>query len=215
MNFPRDLLADHEKLVFERRPHWIALLPAALWTIVAVAVMLLSYKIKGDGKQTIRSVIQGLALLGWIVFAVVPAIRWRYTLFVLTSDRLITRTGVIAKHSKEIPLERINDIAFNQSIIERMLGAGDLLIESAGERGQEVISNVRHPEQVQLLIYKAVEENNDRMFQGRGSGADAAAASTPQQSIPDQIEALARLKEKGVISETEFESKKAELLKRL
>ena len=130
-------------------------------------------------------------------------------MFVLTTDRLITRTGIIAKRSKEIPLERINDVAFSQSVFERLVGAGDLLIESAGERGQERITNVRDPEQVQLQIYKVAEENSNRMMRG------GAASSSTSASIPDQIEALSRLREQGVLSEEEFQAKKQDLLNRL
>ena len=86
-------------------------------------------------------------------------------------------------------------------------GTGDLLVESAGERGQTRIENVRKPEQVQLMIYTETEDNNNRMMRPGTQGA------TP--SIPEQIEALARLKDQGVLSETEFETKKQELLKRL
>jgi uncharacterized membrane protein YdbT with pleckstrin-like domain len=147
------------------------------------------------------------ALLLWFYLAVLPFLRWRFTNFVLTTDRLITRSGIIAKQSKEIPLERINDVAFSQSVFERIVGAGDLLVESAGERGQERISNVRKPEEVQLRIYKEAEENSNRMMR-----PDAPKA---EPSIPEQLEALARLKEQGVISAMEFETKKQELLKRM
>jgi uncharacterized membrane protein YdbT with pleckstrin-like domain len=128
-------------------------------------------------------------------------------MFVLTTDRLITRQGIVAKSSKEIPLESINDVAFNQSVVERLLGAGDLLIESAGTRGQNLISNVRHPEQVQLAIFKEIESNTARTFRPT--------PSEPADDIPGQIEALARLKDRGDITAQEFEAKKAELLKRL
>jgi uncharacterized membrane protein YdbT with pleckstrin-like domain len=176
--------------------------------------MIVGNKVFNDPDQgTIRSIIQGISILVWIVFGIMPAIRWYYTMFVLTSDRLITRKGIIAKHSKEIPLERINDVAFSQSVLERILGAGDLLIESAGERGQELISNVRHPEQVQLMIYKESEDNSNRMYKGDGTSAPAAARE--EQTIPAQIEELAALKDKGIITEADFQTKKQELLKRL
>jgi uncharacterized membrane protein YdbT with pleckstrin-like domain len=136
-------------------------------------------------------------------------VRWYFTLFVLTTDRLITRTGVFAKSSKEIPLERINDVTFNQSVLERLFGAGDLLVESAGERGQTRITNVRKPEQVQLMIYRTSEDNSSRMMRGRPSAPETG------DGIPEQIEALARLKEQGVISEDEFEAKKRDLLDRM
>lgn len=170
MAFPRKLLAEHEKLVFDLRPHWLALLPAVLSTIVVLVFLYIGYRaveavVEGD-PTGMKSIVGTVALLGWIALALVPFLRWRFTMFVLTSDRLITRHGVIAKASREIPLERINDVAFNQSVMERIVGAGDLMIESAGERGQTLISNVRKPEQVQLMIYKAIEANNDRMFKG-------------------------------------------------
>lgn len=211
MGFPRNLLADHEKIVFELRPHWIALVPSVLWTVVLGVALFLAYEAAEaivDGDPSIaKSIAGGAVTIAWLLLAVLPFLRWFFTLFVLTSDRLITRSGVIAKHSREIPLERINDVTFNQSVLDRVLGAGDLLVESAGERGQTRIANVRKPEQVQLMIYKETEDNNNRMMR---PGRD-----TRGPSIPDQIGALARLHEQGVLSEEEFESKKKELLKRI
>ncbi len=211
MGYPRNLLADHEKIVFELRPHWIAVVPSALWTVVLGVALFLAYQaaeaiVDGD-PGTAKSIAGGAVTIAWILLALVPFLRWFFTLFVLTSDRLITRSGVIAKHSREIPLERINDVTFNQSVLDRILGAGDLLVESAGERGQTRIANVRKPEQVQLMIYKQTEDNNNRMMRPRAAGAGT--------SIPEQIQALALLKEQGVLTDLEFETKKQELLKRI
>ena len=206
--FPTRLLADHETLIFDKRPHWIALAPAVLWALVVSVATFFIIQVLPDDVGWAPWVTLLVAVVALMVLTVGPFLQWLYTNFVLTSDRLITRSGVIAKHSKEIPLERINDVTFTQTIFERMLGAGDLMLESAGERGQTRISNVRNPEQMQLTIYKETEKNNERMM-GRGEPAKA------ETSIPEQIEALARLKEQGVISATEFETKKQELLKRI
>ena len=202
MGFPRDLLADHEEIVFDLKPHWVAVVPSVLWTVVAAAVVVAATILSGG---TAVLIALGVAVLMFLFLAVPPFVTWQFTHFVLTTDRLITRSGVFAKHSKEIPLERINDIAFSQSFIDRILGAGDLLIESAGERGQGRISNVRNPERVQLMIYEESEKNNNRMMQPRSAGT----------SIPEQIEALSRLKEQGVLSPAEFEAKKQDLLNRM
>jgi uncharacterized membrane protein YdbT with pleckstrin-like domain len=216
MAFPRSLLADHEKLVFELRPHWISAVPPLLWTLVLLVGLFLGYQAmeaifsKESTQETAKSVVGGLFTLAWLYLAVVPFLRWRFTFFVLTSDRLITRSGVIAKHSKEIPLERINDVAFTQTVLERALGAGDLLVESAGERGQTRIANVRKPEQVQLMIYKETEANQNRMMR---VGHDEPAPGG--DNIPEQIAALGRLREQGVLTEAEFLAKKQELLKRM
>ncbi|MBA2725756.1 MAG: PH domain-containing protein [Actinobacteria bacterium] len=213
MPFPQKLLADHERIVFDLKPHWVALIPMVLWTFFLVALWVVGYRVAGnqlDDPNLAQNVIAVACLLGIFFLTGVPFMRWSTTHFVLTTDRLITRSGVIAKSSREIPLERINDVAFNQSALERMLGAGDLLVESAGERGQSRITNVRRPEEVQLMIYKETEENNNRMM---GGGRPQVAAQP--EGVTDQLEALGRLKEQGVLSETEFESKKQELLKRL
>ncbi|MDQ3963148.1 MAG: PH domain-containing protein [Actinomycetota bacterium] len=208
MHFPRELLAENERLIFDLRPHWLALIGPVFWTLVTlVAIVWADNVIPDDWEPTGALVLKILIFIAWFVLAVVPFLQWRFTMFVLTSDRLITRRGIIAKHSKEIPLERINDVAFSQRVLERVFGAGDLMIESAGETGQTRITNVRKPEQVQLAIYKESEENSNRMMRGGG----------PSEAPPDatqQLEALARLRDQGVLSEQEFESKKQDVLRR-
>jgi uncharacterized membrane protein YdbT with pleckstrin-like domain len=215
MAFPNKLLAEHEKLVFDLKPHWIELLLPVFWTAILAVAAYLAQMIAGDN-STAKLVVFLIAVALWLWLAVVPFLRWAYTDFVLTTDRLVTRTGVLAKHSKEIPLERINDVTFNQTVPQRMVGAGTLVVESAGERGQETIRYVRNPEQVQLMIYKEVEQNANRMSQpASGAPSQAPAPERRGVSIPEQIEALARLKQEGVISEAEYEAKKAELLERM
>ena len=211
MAFPKNLLAEHEKIVFDLRPHWVAVVPSALWSIVALIALFGGYgaaeAIFDRNPSGAKAFVGIVVTLLWIWLALIPFLRWRFTMFVLTSDRLITRSGIVAKESKEIPLERINDVAFSQSVIERVLGAGDLMLESAGERGQTRISNVRKPEQVQLMIYKETEANTNRMMRPPDLRRE--------WSVPEQIEALSRLKEQGVISEIEFEEKKRDLLNRM
>jgi uncharacterized membrane protein YdbT with pleckstrin-like domain len=215
MAFPRDLLADHEELIFEKRPHWVALVPAFLWTVGLVVALLLGYRALEaifDDDSTVPKSILGLIITGlWIFLAVVAYMRWRFTMFVLTTDRIIIRSGVIAKHSKEIQLERINDVTFTQSIVERMIGAGDLLLDSSGDLGPARITAVRNPEEVQLLIYKESEKNENRMR----TMTVPEAHSHREPTIPEQIEALARLREQGTLSDEEFETKKRELLGRM
>ncbi len=208
MAFPRALLAEHERIVFELRPHWVAVVPALLWAALIVLAWVTLGALTDSGPALLA--VSAGALIALLLLSAVPLLKWSKTLFVLTTDRLITRRGVIARAATEIPLERINDVAFAQSAVERLVGAGDLLIESAGERGQTRITNVKKPEQVQLRIYQATEENGNRMMR---SGQPF---PTPEaDSIPEQIEALARLRAQGVITEVEFENKKKELLGRM
>ena len=132
-------------------------------------------------------------------------VAWITSHFVVTSDRLIHRQGLIAKRSMEVPLEAINDVRFSQNILERMVGSGDLVIESAGERGQEVFSDVRRPEFVQKTIYEMGERNQDRMTSGR-PGPTAPSMTT-------ELQRLADLRDRGVLTEQEFQEQKARILR--
>ena len=82
---------------------------------------------------------------------------WITTDFVLTTDRLIYRKGVLSRHGKEIPLERVNDVSFTQSLSSACCGAGDLLVESGGERGQSAFGHFANPQDIQNEIHRAIE----------------------------------------------------------
>jgi hypothetical protein len=91
-----------------------------------------------------------------------------------------------------------------------MLRSGDLVIESAGEKGTQSFSNVRKPSAVQNEIYRQMEANENRKFDRVGQSGDRGDAS-----IPEQIEQLDELRRRGVLSEDEFQAKKADLLRRM
>ena len=106
----------------------------------------------------------------------------------------------------EIPLEHINDVRFSQNVLERLIGAGTLIIQSASEHGREEFQDVRHPEDVQKTIYRVGEQNQGRMYRGAGSGRPAA------PSVTTELERLADLRAKGVLTEEEFQAQKARIL---
>lgn len=202
MPFPRKLLNDGEDVVLDLHPHWwFFVKPTALLIVAVVAAFALR-----DSNDALRVIATVLALATLIWLATRYAV-WANTNFTVTTDRLIYREGVLGKRGKEIPLERLNDIAVNQTLFERMIGAGDVTIESAGERGQQVFADIRKPFLVQNLIYSEIE---------RAQARDAArAAGGRQLSIPEQIEKLDELRQRGVISQAEFDVKKTQLLDRM
>jgi uncharacterized membrane protein YdbT with pleckstrin-like domain len=138
---------------------------------------------------------------------------------VVTTERVISRAGVVAKQGIEIPLDRINTVFFNQTLFERLIGAGDLGIESAGEGGRQTFTNIRKPNLVQNEIYRQKEGYEGRRLRKLSStvtGAERPAESAPPvASIPEQIEKLDQLRRQGVLTDQEFETKKRELLDRM
>jgi membrane protein YdbS with pleckstrin-like domain len=203
VGFPRKLLNEDEELVLDLRPHWWYLAgPIATIVVAAAVAVLVSVN---DLSQYLLLAIAVVAVLA-VAWLVARYLRWTTTNFAVTSDRLIYRSGVLAKQGIEIPLERVNTVFFSQSIFERLLRAGDLVIESAGERGQQSFSDIPRPSQVQNTIYRQIEDNNNRMYGGGRRG---------EPSVAEQIEKLDELRQKGILSAAEFQAKKAQLLDRL
>jgi uncharacterized membrane protein YdbT with pleckstrin-like domain len=222
--YPRDLLNHGETLVLDLRPHWLFLVPsggALLAAVVGTLLVLVGWGPDGS-VGSIMQVVCAVAVVGTAIWFGITYLRWTTTNFVLTSDRLISRVGIVAKEGLEIPLERINTVFSSQSVFERMVGAGDLAIESAGERGTQRFTDIRKPAIVQKEIYVQIEANENRKFDRmRGAADGGAAGADPTQvqgaapSITDQIEKLAELHQRGVLSDAEYQRKKAELLDRM
>ena len=210
VGFPRRLLAQGEEIVLDLRPHWIALVGPLFLTLLIVAALVAAVVyIPNSWPSWVPWAALAAAVLLFLFFAAPAMVAWATSMFVVTTDRIVHRQGWIAKRSMEIPLENINDVRFNQSIFERMIGAGDLIIESAGTHGQEVFGDIRRPEHVQKVIYEETEKNQQRMSGGHGSAMGGGPVS-----IADELAKLDRLRADGVISEQEFQQQKARLLGR-
>ena len=218
MPFPRRLLIENEELVLELRPHWIAIVVPAIVTILVVAGWILALTYAPDDGTSRSIVVWGASAIGvflLIAFPVRKFIAWATSYFVVTSDRVIHREGWIAKRSMEIPLEAINDVRFHQGVFERLIGAGDLIISSASEFGRQVFGDIRNPEEVQKAISHQGELNKERMYRGGGrrSAAPAQATMPPASaSTTGELERLAELRNKGVLTEDEFQSQKKRIL---
>lgn len=215
MAFNQDQLYSSEEVVLDLRPHWwfFANQAAALLAALILGVLALVF-IDVAAVQLIAAALLVL-VLGWFVARYLV---WSTTSFVVTTDRLITRDGVFSRQGTEIPLERVNTVFFSQSLFERLIGSGDLEIESAGEQGSQSFSDIRKPLNVQNEIYRQMEANENRKFDRVGrnlAGSGPAPAGSGSGSIPDQIEKLDQLRQKGIITNVEFEEKKRELLDRM
>lgn len=200
MGYPEHLLSEDEVIERQFRPHWSGILREGLIIVVGIA---LAYV------MAVFEVTEwwAYALLAVVVVILITRglVRWLTTAHVITNERLIYRAGFIAKQGTEIPLEVIQNVAFNQTLIERLFGTGDLMIESAGTHGQTRYRDIPKPEEVQSVIYRVREARMLDVESGnRGAGGDESTAS--------QLERLARLHDQGKLSDAEFEAEKARLL---
>jgi len=211
--FDEDQLYSTEEVVLDLRPHWWFFANQAATLVAAVVLGVLALLIGQDAVSLIAAGLLVLVLLWFLARYLV----WSTTSFVVTTDRLITRDGVFSRQGTEIPLERVNTVFFSQSLFERLIGSGDLEIESAGEQGSQQFSDIRKPLNVQNEIYRQMEANENRKFDrvGRNLSTGVAGPAPSDASIPDQIEKLDQLRQKRIITDAEFEEKKRELLDRM
>ena len=205
MPYPKKNLNADENIVLDMHPHWWFFAEPAS-ALVLVIVLAIFQATKGpDGKtgDVLKLVLIALLILTalWVIGRY---LKWLTTNFVMTSQRLIFRQGIIAKSGIEIPLDRVNNVNFNQSIFERVLGAGDLLIESGGEDGQQRFTDIRNPEKVQNLLSNQVEITHGRRSKGGSSGGGG--------DVAEQLERLEGMLQRGTLTQAEFDSQKRKLL---
>jgi uncharacterized membrane protein YdbT with pleckstrin-like domain len=161
VGFPESVLTSDERVVSHLHPHWKAVFwPGVLGVVVILAVA--AAWILPSWSQILLLVISGIGLVVILLFTFWPWVKWRTTHYVFTNERVIMRSGVFSRSGRDIPLGRINDVSFSHSLFERMLGCGTLTIESAGERGQVVLTEIPKVEKTQSMLYELVDQDRQR-----------------------------------------------------
>lgn len=197
-------LNDGEEVVLDLHPHWWYLAgPVA--TIVIVIAGAITALAESAPPAAGWAVLAALVLsAAWLLLRY---LKWRTTRFILTTSRLIERRGILSRSTREIPLMGLSDISCRQSLFQRLIGAGGVLIESPGKDSPEFFPDLPRPAHVQSEIIRLMDE-------GRRANPPQLSPSTGA-SIPDQIDQLDQLRRRGVISDADFEQKKAQLLERM
>jgi uncharacterized membrane protein YdbT with pleckstrin-like domain len=215
--YPKKLLNEGEEVALDLRPHWWYFSKHIMTGVPLFVVLVLILAETHDTARKWLFIVWAIVAVAWAGWLAVKYMEWNFTHFVVTDDRVVYRTGVVAKRGVEIPMERINNINFHQGIWERIIGAGDLDIESAGKDGQSHFDDVWHPDGVQQELYRQMEANAKKRarWSSAASAPSSAAAPTPAPTVPEQLQQLADLRDRGVITAAEFETKKAQLLERM
>lgn len=155
MGFPQKLLGEDETVVLELHPHWKVLVVPVVELLVVLAVT--GYSLATFDQTWARWTTVGVAAALLLVLVLVPFLRWRSTQFVITTKRVVTRQGILTRSGRDIPLSRVNDVSFSHNVLERVLRCGTLTVESAGERGQVVLTDVPRVAEVQHTVYELSE----------------------------------------------------------
>jgi uncharacterized membrane protein YdbT with pleckstrin-like domain len=158
-------LSAGERLILRLHPHWKTLLRPilVLAVIAAAAPTLLVFVPVPAHTAAVRLAVSAVALVAAIIWFVIPLLRWWTTSYELTTRRLRLRKGILSRAGRDFPLIRISDVSFSHGLLDRMLGCGRLVVESAGEHGQLVLTEIPRVQEVQSTLFQLVEDEQARL----------------------------------------------------
>jgi len=160
-----DDLVEGERLVLRLHPHGKTMLrPALILAVIVVAAVVVIFFLPQNASHLweIRAAIGVAALLAAVAWFGVPFLRWRTTTYEVTTRRLRLREGIISRLGRDFPLSRISDVSFSQGVIDRLLGCGRLIVESPGEQGQLVLTEIPDIKRVQSVLFGLVGDQAAR-----------------------------------------------------
>lgn len=187
MAYPDDLLSQNEKVVVHSHPHFKMLIfpfVGFVITVVAAGWLLLLAKDATAPWNNVGMIAIGvvaLVLVVWLFLA--PLVRWRTTHFIVTTDRLIAREGVLKRTGIDIPLSRINSVQFEHGLLDRVFGCGTLIIESASDEPLR-FDDIPRVERVHTVIYREVNDNPYDDYHGEPGPGPQATEPLPHNRPP-------------------------------
>ncbi len=158
-------LTEGEHLVLRLHQHWKTILLPVLILAATVVVLLVLLVFASPLRDSApgRVALGAVALVVVAVWVARPLLRWWTTSYELTNRRLRLRAGILTRTGRDFPLSKISDVSFAQGLLDRMLGCGRLIVESPGERGQLVLTEIPHVQDVQATLFQLVENEQDRV----------------------------------------------------
>jgi uncharacterized membrane protein YdbT with pleckstrin-like domain len=216
-------LMPGEKMILASNPHWFYFWKQVAAGIGILGLLLLMWTLE-DG--WFSDVIGWVTLISFIVLIldlIYEFIQWQTTRFAITDQRVAYQSGIFHRRGVSIPLNRVNNVNFNQSLIARILNNGVVTIESAGQTGDSVFENIPDPERVRTTIFEQVEADEQRDSDRdaaslakamRDQGEPTTGAPGPP-SVQDRLAALEDLKAQGMIDDAEYSTKRQKILDEL
>ncbi len=207
MGYIESLMAENERLVVRTRQHWMVLAPAFLgnlfgsFLLALVAIVLFAL---APALGLISIVLLALSLAP--VFNLLRVfLDWWNEEYIVTNRRVVQAEGIINKHVIDSSLEKVNDVVLHQSWLGRVFDYGDIEILTASELGVNKLTKITHP----------VKFKTEMLNQKEALGRDEDWGAPRRADIPDLIAELDALRQRGALTEEEFQRKKAQLLSKM
>jgi len=210
-------LMPGEHMILSGNPHWWYFWKQVAAGVGVLALLFLRWTIDIDWLDTLLGWLAVVAFVVWVADTIYEFVQWRTTRFAVTDQRVAYQSGVIRRAGVSIPLNRINNVNFEQSLIARLLNNGIVTIESAGETGDSVFENIPDPERVRTVIFAQMQAD-EQADSHRDAAAIRDALQGQQLGGPAPPSAQARLNElenlhrQGLVSDEEFELKRRQIV---
>ena len=205
----RTVLKKDEKKLIIIRQHWLKLvLPFFAWLMLAILLIVFIKNYRVDF----------IIILLTALYPMVEYINWKNNLWCVTNLRVVDESGFFTRYSKESPLDKINNVEYNQSIWGRLFGFGDVDIQTAAELGETTYNLIHHPKLLKDTITHAQEEYKKMQITSQATQLAEAIARTniaaqpSQQMIADELHKLFELLQKGAITQEEYVAQKNKLM---
>lgn len=203
-NYLEGLLGENEDVLLETHQHWFVLFNKIFLEIILIVIIIVA--------SLFLATLYPIAIAG-LILVIVPLLGmlkdimvWRNNAYLVTNRRVIQVSGVLGKDVVDSSLEKVNDVKMSQSFFGRMFGYGDIEILTASELGVNLFHQIDNPIEFKTAMLNAKERLG---FDEIGMAAHAL------EDIPSMIEKLDVLRKRGILSDAEFQQKKAELLAKM
>ncbi len=214
---PQLELMPGETMVLHAHPHWWYFWKEVAGSAGLIALLVLAVWAGGGPAD----VLWWLTLIGfviWVLRVLFQFVQWQTTRFAITDERVAYQSGFFRRRGVSIPLDRVNNVNFEQNFIARLLDNGIVTIESAGETGDSVFENVGDPDHIRTLIFQGVKQNStsqserDASALARAMKADQAPNAAASPSVEERLAKLAQLRDSGAITDDEYAQKRNDIL---
>ena len=206
----RTVLKKDEKLLVLIRQHWIILiLPFLAWLLLTILLFIINWP--GTGAKFV------IILLA-AIYPLIEYIKWKYNLWAVTNMRVVDEEGFFTRYSKESPLDKINNVEYDQPILGRILGYGNVDIQTAAELGETKYSMIHHPKLLKDTIthaqeeYKKIQINTQATQLAQAIAKNTNLTAPSQQMVADELSKLFDLLQKGAITQEEYLLQKNKLM---
>ena len=203
----RTKLKNDEIILLITRQHWVRLLlPFVIWLLAAVLLIIFA--------STIGFIIALVAAL----YPLIEYLNWKNNLWCITNLRVVDESGFFNRYSKESPLDKINNVEYDQNIWGRIFGFGNVDIQTAAELGETTYELIQHPKLLKDTITHAQEEYKKTQISNQATQlAEAIAKSTiaakpSELMIADELQKLFNLYQQGAITQEEYQMQKSKLM---